>query len=174
MASTGTKPYLDDKAELPAQGNSHELANTERVMPILVLPTPQDPAELPASEVNPHEGAARAGGAASTIWAPHLQPPTSPGGVSDVTSADDDQENEGPTENVSPLSPIARKPVGGPSELQLPGSDAEQVTGTVTDLAITREKSAVLKKNKSKIWKMLGGGSLHDRLKPASGTQWDI
>lgn len=173
-ASTDANPYLDDKVELPTQlQNSHELANNETALPALVLPTAADPVELPDTSVEARNGshgaAAQLSSQVNTLYAPHLVPPTSPGGVSDLTSADDDHVQEGDTENVSPVSPVARKPADGSSQLQVPGSGPEQATEATSSLS--REKSTELKKNKSRIWKMLGGGSVHDKLKPASGTQ---
>lgn len=198
VSKTGSdgQPYLDDKAEMPTEGgNRHEIDSfgtsaARNKTELDGTSAPRGPAvvELPAEPVSGQTSSSQSRTASTATSAttfeynPNpsyaLQSPASPhpeaGQVSPVSEGVGTYNSL--AGSVSPVTPIARKPVGGTvntiPEQQQHGDAGRQDLLTVDagDGAPKRGKSAILRKEKSRIWKMLGGGSTKGKLNPASGA----
>lgn len=194
------QPYLDDKAEMPAGAdgaNRHEIDSlgTSAARNKTELDGTSAPqggltvAELPAEPVSGQTSSSqsRTVSTATTFeYNPNpsyaLQPPASPRPEADLVSPI--SEGVGTYNSlagsVSPVTPIARKPVGG-TVSTIPEQEQQQyqyggawrqdmLTVDAADEAPKRGKSAMLRKEKSRIWKMLGGGSTKGKLNPSGGA----
>lgn len=194
------QPYLDDKAEMPTDGgNRHEIdsfgtsaARNKTELDGTSAPLAPGAVELPAEPVSEQTSSSRTASTATSGTAfeynPNpsyaLQPPASPhpdaGQVSPVSEGVGTYNSL--AGSVSPVTPIVRKPVGGtgsavPEEQQQQQhqqyGDAwrqDLLMPDAADGAPKRGKSAMLRKEKSRIWKMLGGGSTKGKLNPSSGA----
>lgn len=191
-------PYLDDKAEMPAGadgGNRHEIDSmgTSAARNKVELDGTSAPqggpavAELPAEPVSEQTSSRTASSATTFEYNPSpsyaLQPPASPrpeaGQVSPVSEGVGTYNSL--AGSVSPVTPIARKPVHGTvgttPEQEQQQQQQHGVTGgqnmltpDAADGAPKRGKSEMLRKEKSRIWKMLGGGSTKGKLNPSGGA----
>ncbi|POS71164.1 hypothetical protein DHEL01_v210438 [Diaporthe helianthi] len=193
------QPYIDDKAEMPAGAdgaNRHEIdsVGTSAARNKTELDGTSAPqggpaiAELPADPVSGQTSSRTVSSATTFEYNPTpsyaLLPPTSPrpeaGQVSPVSEGVGTYNSlAGP---VSPVTPIARKPVGGtvgatPMQEQQQQQQQHGVAGgydlltpDAADEAPRRGNSEILRKEKSRIWKMLGGGSTKGRLNPSGGS----
>lgn len=202
VSKTGSdgQPYLDDKAEMPTDGgNRHEIdsfgtsaARNKTELDGTSAPRGGPAAvELPAEPVSGQTSSSSQSRTASTATSATtfeynpspsyaLQPPASPhpdaGQVSPVSEGVGTYNSL--AGSVSPVTPIARKPVGGtvksiPEQQQQQHSDAgrqDMLTVDTADGAPKRGKSAMLRKEKSRIWKMLGGGSTKGKLNPSGSA----
>ncbi|KAG8164787.1 hypothetical protein KVR01_005062 [Diaporthe batatas] len=193
-------PYLDDKAEMPAGAdgaNRHEIDSlgTSAARNKVELDGTSAPqgglaiAELPAEPVSGHTSSRTVSSATTFEYNPNpsyaLQPPASPRPDAEMVSPV--SEGVGTYNSlagsVSPVTPIARKPVGGmvstipeqeqqEQQQQQNGVTAGQdmLTPDAADGAPKRGKSEILRTEKSRIWKMLGGGSTKGKLNPSGGA----
>lgn len=192
------QPYLDDKAEMPTDGgNRHEIdsfgtsaARNKTELDGTSAPLGPGAVELPAEPVSGQiSSSSRTASTATSGTAfeynPNpsyaLQPPASPhpdaGQVSPVSEGVGTYNSL--AGSVSPVTPIVRKPVGGTASM-IPEQQQQQQYGNAggqdllrpdaADGAPKRGKSAMLRKEKSRIWKMLGGGSTKGKLNPSSGA----
>lgn len=192
------QPYLDDKAEMPTDGgNRHEIdsfgtsaARNKTELDGTSAPLGPGAVELPAEPVSGQiSSSSRTASTATSGTAfeynPNpsyaLQPPASPhpdaGQVSPVSEGVGTYNSL--AGSVSPVTPIVRKPVGGTASM-IPEQQQQQqygnaggqdlLTPDAADGAPKRGKSAMLRKEKSRIWKMLGGGSTKGKLNPSSGA----
>lgn len=191
------QPYLDDKAEMPAGadgGNRHEIdsfgtsaARNKTELDGTSAPLGPAAVELPAEPVSGQTSSSqsRTVSTATTFeYNPSpsyaLQPPASPG--PDAGQVSPVSEGVGTYNSlagsVSPVTPIVRKPVGGtvstiPEQQQHQYGNAggqDMLTVDAVDGTPKRGKTAILRKEKSRIWKMLGGGSTKGKLNPSSGA----
>lgn len=194
------QPYLDDKAEMPTDGgNRHEIdsfgtsaARNKTELDGTSAPQGPGAVELPAEPVVSGQASSSSRTASTATsgttfeYNPNpsyaLQPPASPrpgdaGQVSPVSEGVGTYNSL--AGSVSPVTPIVRKPVGGTTSL-IPEQQQQQQYGNAggqdllmpdaADGAPKRGKSAMLRKEKSRIWKMLGGGSTKGKLNPSSGA----
>lgn len=204
VSKTGSdrQPYLDDKAEMPTDGgNRHEIDSfgtsaARNKTELDGTSAPRGPAavELPAEPVSAQTSSSSSQSQSRTAstatsgttfeYNPSpsyaLQSPASPhpdaGQVSPVSEGVGTYNSL--AGSVSPVTPIARKPVGGavntiPEQQQQQHGDAgrqDMLTVDTADGAPKRGKTAMLRKEKSRIWKMLGGGSTKGKLNPSSGA----
>lgn len=203
VSNTGSdgQPYLDDKAEMATDGgNRHEIdsfgtsaARNKTELDGTSAPRAPGAVELPAEPVSGQTSSlqsrtastATSGATSGTTFEYNpspsyaLQPPTSPhpdaGQVSPVSEGVGTYNSL--AGSVSPVTPIARKPVGGtvktiPEQQQQYGEAGRQdmLTVDASDGAPKRGKTAILRKEKSRIWKMLGGGSTKGKLNPAGSA----
>ncbi|KAL1864421.1 hypothetical protein Daus18300_007653 [Diaporthe australafricana] len=188
------QPYIDDKAEMPTDGgNRHEIDSygTSAARNKTELDGTSAPlaaaVELPAEPVSGQTSSRTASTATSgTLFEYNpspsyaLQPPGSPqpeaGLVSPLSEGVGTYNSL--AGSVSPVTPISRKPVGGtvrtiPEQQQQQQQqylDPEMAMTDGADGAPKRGRTALLRKEKSRIWKMLGGGSTKGKLNPASGA----
>lgn len=190
-------PYLDDKAEMPAGADGrkrHEIDSlgTSAARNKVELDGTSAPqggiavAELPAEPVSGQTSSRTVSSATTFEYNPNpsyaLQPPGSP--RPEVDQVSPVSEGVGTYNSlagsVSPVTPIARKPVGGTVNT-IPEREHEQeqygsaggqnmLTPDAADGAPKRGKSEMLRKEKSRIWKMLGGGSTKGKLNPSGGA----
>lgn len=191
-------PYLDDKAEMPAGAdgrNRHEIDSlgTSAARNKAELDGTSAPhggptvAELPAEPVSGQTSSRTVSSATTFEYNPNpsyaLQPPASPRPEAEMVSPV--SEGVGTYNSlagsVSPVTPIARKPVGR-TVTTIPEQEQQQqrsngiaggqdmLTPDAADGAPKRGKSEILRKEKSRIWKMLGGGSTKGKLNPSSGA----
>lgn len=202
VSKTGSdgQPYLDDKAEMPTEGgNRHEIDSfgTSAARNRTELDGTSAPrggpgaVELPADPVSSSQTSGSQSRTASSAtsgttfeYNPSpsyaLQPPASPhpdaGQVSPVSESVGTYNSL--AGSVSPVTPIARKPVGGivnaiPEQQRQQDGDAgrqDMLTVDTADGAPKRGKTAILRKEKSRIWKMLGGGSTKGKLNPSGSA----
>ncbi|KAK2610761.1 hypothetical protein N8I77_004162 [Diaporthe amygdali] len=192
--------YIDDKAEMPTDaGNRHEVhaqgtsaARNKTELDGTSAPLGPAAVELPAEPVSGQNSALQSRTASTATsgtmfeYNPNpsysLQAPASP--HPDANTVSPVSEGVGTFNSmagsVSPVTPIARKPVGGTiravpeqqhqqQQYKDPGRQITVMTDA-DDEAPRRGKSAILRKEKSRIWKMLGGGSTKGKLNPASGA----
>lgn len=194
------QPYLDDKAEMPAGadgGSRHEIDSlgtsaARNKAELHGTSAPQGGptvAELPAEPVSGQTSSRTVSSATTFEYNPNpsyaLQPPASPRPEADMVSPV--SEGVGTYNSlagsVSPVTPIARKPVGGtvttiPEQQQQEQQQRQDgvagghdmLTPDAADGAPKRGKSEILRKEKSRIWKMLGGGSTKGKLNPSGGS----
>lgn len=192
------QPYLDDKAEMPAGadgGSRHEIdslgtsaARNKAELHGTSAPLGPAAVELPAEPVSGETSSSqsRTVSTATTFeYNPSpsyaLQPPASPGPepgqVSPVSEGVGTYNSL--ADSVSPVTPIVRKPVGGtvgtiPEQQQNEQDGDAGAQGMLTvdaaDGVPKRGKTAILRKEKSRIWKMLGGGSTKGKLNPSSSA----
>ncbi|KAL2275927.1 hypothetical protein FJTKL_01472 [Diaporthe vaccinii] len=207
VSKTGSdrQPYLDDKAEMPTDGgNRHEIDSfgtsaARNKTELDGTSAPRGPAavELPAEPVSGQTSssssqsqlqsrtASTATSGTTFEYNPSpsyaLQSPTAPhpdaGQVSPVSEGVGTYNSLAGT--VSPVTPFARKPVGGMvntipvQQQQQQHGDAgrqDMLTVDTADGAPKRGKTAMLRKEKSRIWKMLGGGSTKGKLNPSGSA----
>lgn len=204
VSKTGSdgRPYLDNKAEMPTDGgNRHEIDSfgtsaARNKTELDGTSAPRGPAavELPAEPVSGQSSSASQSRTASTATsgtmfeynpspAYELRSPGSP--HPDAAQVSPVSEGVGTYNSlagtVSPVTPIARKPVGGTTS-PIPEQQQEQrqqhgdagrqdlLTVDTADGAPRRGKTAMLRKEKSRIWKMLGGGSTKGKLNPSGSS----
>lgn len=208
VSKTGSdgRPYLDDKAEMPTDGgNRHEIdsfgtsaarnkteldgTSAPRGGPAAVeLPAEPVSGQISSSSSSSPQSQSRTVSTATSgttfEYNPSpsyaLQPPVSPhpdaGQVSPVSEGVGTYNSL--AGSVSPVTPIARKPVGGavntiPEQQQQQHGNAgrkDMLTVDTAEGAPKRGKSAMLRKEKSRIWKMLGGGSTKGKLNPSGSA----
>lgn len=201
VSKTGSdgQPYLDDKAEMPTEGgNRHEIdsfgtsaARNKTELDGTSAPRGPAVAELPAEPVSGSNSSSQSRTASTATsgttfeYNPNpsyaLRPPASPrpeaGQVSPVSEGVGTYNSL--AGSVSPVTPIARKPVGGtvntiPEKQQqqyhVDAGRQDMLTVDAADGVPKRGKTAILRKEKSRIWKMLGGGSTKGKLNPSSGS----
>ncbi|KAI3392568.1 hypothetical protein diail_5480 [Diaporthe ilicicola] len=199
VSKTGSdgQPYMDDKAEMPTDsGNRHEIDSygtsaARNKTELDGTSAPLAAVELPAEPVSRQNSASQSRTASTATSGttfeynpspPYaLQPPASP--HPDAGQLSPLSEGVGTYNSlagsVSPVTPISRKPVGG-TVRTIPEQQQQQQHGgperwemAMTDAADEvpkRGRTALLKKEKPRIWKMLGGGSTKGKLSPASGA----
>lgn len=186
------QPYIDDKAEMPTDGgNRHGIdcygtSAARNKTELDGTSAPLAAVELPAEPVSGRISSRTASTATSGTtfeYNPNpsyaLQQPASPhpdaGLVSPLSEGVGTYNSL--AGSVSPVTPISRKPVGG-TVRTIPEQEQEQQQCLDPEMAMTdgadgapkRGRTALLRKEKSRIWKRLGGGSTKGKLNPASGV----